>query len=47
MDYGVILTTVLVLLHQEISDQQCGGITEGREKRSPVENTSAMPDMRS
>jgi len=25
MDYGVILTAVLVLLQQETSDQHCGG----------------------
>jgi hypothetical protein len=28
MDYGVILTAVLVLLQQETSDQQCGSIAE-------------------
>jgi len=28
MDYGVILTAVLVLLQQETSDPQCGGIAE-------------------
>jgi hypothetical protein len=28
MDAGVILTAVLVLLEQEISDQQCEGIAE-------------------
>jgi hypothetical protein len=26
MDYGVILTAVLVLLQQETSDQHCGGM---------------------
>jgi hypothetical protein len=28
MDYGVILTAVLVLLQQETSGQYCGGIAE-------------------
>jgi hypothetical protein len=28
MDEGVILTAVLVLLHQETSDQPCGGMAE-------------------
>ena len=28
MDDGVILTSVLVLLQQETSDQHCGGIAE-------------------
>jgi hypothetical protein len=36
MDSGVILTAVLVLLQQETSDQQCGGIASAWEKCSPV-----------
>jgi hypothetical protein len=46
MDYGVILTAVLVP-QQETSDQHCGTWPQRREKRSPVENTSAIPDVRS
>jgi hypothetical protein len=46
MDYGVILTAVLVL-QQETSDQHCGALPQRREKSSPVEKTSAMPNVRS
>jgi hypothetical protein len=38
MDAGVILTAVLVLLEQEISDQQCEGIAE-----APGEGTFRCP----
>ena len=47
MDDGVILTSVLVLLQQETRTNIVGALPQRREKSSPADNTSAMPNVRS